>query len=75
MDRLGETPLGLACKLGLVQVAGALLCGGANIDFATPPRHCVPGCTPLMFATAGHHTAVVKLLLERGRGASKSKHS
>jgi hypothetical protein len=37
------TPLCNACMLGNAAVVGALLDGGANIDFATPPRHPQPG--------------------------------
>jgi hypothetical protein len=35
-------------------VAVALLHGGANIDFATPPGHKYAGFTPLMFAAEAY---------------------
>ena len=36
-------PLCRACQLGNAPVAGALLDGGADIDFATPPGSRLPG--------------------------------
>jgi hypothetical protein len=57
VDGHGRTPLCDASVFGLTQVALALLAGGADIDYATPPRHpsfdmCHPygGFTPLMYA-------------------------
>ena len=66
---MGVTPLCVACSVGNVQVALALLDGGAHIDFATPPRHGRPGdpgYTPLIYAANNNHAGVVKLLFERG---------
>jgi hypothetical protein len=65
------TPLCDACHLGLSQVVLALLDGRANIDFVTPPGHCLPGSTPLMYAVAGNHAAVAKMLLKRGADGTK----
>jgi ankyrin repeat protein len=68
------TPLFYACKYGRDQVATALLRGGANIDFASPPRHAEhPGFTPLIFAAVNNHTGVVKLLLKRGADGTKMR--
>ena len=48
-------------------MAVALLDAGANIDFATTPGHeGAGGFTSLMYAAAGNHAGVVKLLLKRG---------
>ena len=66
------TPICVACLLGLAKVAVALLDGGADIDFTTPPRHECPGFTPLMFAAEGNHAGVAKLLLERGADGTKT---
>jgi hypothetical protein len=52
-------------------VAVALLVGGANIDFATPPRHKNPGYTPLIYAAASNHAGIVKMLLKRGADGTK----
>jgi hypothetical protein len=49
----------------------ALLDGGANVDFVTPPRHESAGCTPLMYAVIAQHTGITKLLLERGADGTK----
>jgi ankyrin repeat protein len=72
VDYLGLTPLCVACALGNAQVAGALLDGGANIDFSTPHCHQVPGFTPIMFAVRGNHPGVVKLLRKRGADETKT---
>jgi hypothetical protein len=55
-------------------VAVALLDGGANIDFVSPPRvgfQCA-GMTPLMCAAKGNHAGVTMLLLERGADGTKT---
>jgi len=66
VDDAGNTPLCVACNLGLGKMAVALLDAGADIDFATPRRHNYPGFTPLMFAAMGNRAALVKLLHKRG---------
>jgi len=73
VDGHGRTPLCDASILGLAQVALALLAGGADIDYATPPRHpyagvCHPyaGFTPLMYAAIENRPSVTKLLLKGG---------
>jgi hypothetical protein len=66
------TPLCDACNLGLAKVAVALLVAGADIDFATPPRHDYPGFTPLMYAVTGGQAAIVKLLHKRGADGTKT---
>ena len=71
VDCNGLTPLCLACNLGLDKVVIALLDGGADIDFATPPGHACSGFTPLMYATSGDHGDVVKLLLKHGVDGTK----
>jgi len=56
------------------KVAVALLDGGANIDFVTPPRvgsECA-GLMPLMYAAKGNHAGVTRLLLERGADGTKT---
>lgn len=68
----GMTPLCLACSYGPDQAAVALLNGGANIDFATLSRHDAPGFTPLMYAAMKNHTAIVKMLLNRGADGTKT---
>jgi len=72
VDGHGMTPLCNACELGLPQVALALLAGGANIDFATLPRHRHAGVTPLMFAAFASHAGVAKLLLKRGANGTNT---
>jgi ankyrin repeat protein len=71
VDHQGMTPLHRTCMVGNAQVAVALLDGGANIDCATPPRHHVPGFTPLMTCVIGNRAGVAKMLIERGADGTK----
>ena len=58
-DSRNETPLRLACKLGLTEAATQLLDAGADIEGASKK-------TPLMEAALSSRQAVVELLLKRG---------
>jgi ankyrin repeat protein len=55
-----ETPLEVACKLGLLNVVNALIDEGAKVN---PPAG---DHTPFMSAVEGLHPDVMKLLVERG---------
>ena len=72
VDGDGMTPLCEACSQGLAQVALALLAGGANCEFSTPPRHDCAGFTPLMYAAMGNNPSVAKLLLKQGADGTKT---
>ncbi|CAM9386119.1 unnamed protein product, partial [Ectocarpus sp. 13 AM-2016] len=62
-DSKGRTPLYLACLLGKVAVARALLAAGANVSLRVLKE---PKDAPLDAAATEGHAEVMRLLVERG---------
>jgi ankyrin repeat protein len=58
----GETPMHLVARAGNIEAAKALLKAGARVD----PVESFGGQTPLMWAVARRHPAMVAFLLENG---------
>lgn len=62
LDREGDTPLGYAARAGCLDVVALLVGKGASVD----ARHENFGWTPLLYAAAQRHAAVVRYLLDHG---------
>uniref|UniRef100_A0A7S3B3Z0 Uncharacterized protein n=1 Tax=Haptolina ericina TaxID=156174 RepID=A0A7S3B3Z0_9EUKA len=67
-DKRKATPLGLACSMGVCEIAQSLLKANSEINHSNKV-----GATPLIEAADGGHEQVVQLLLEPGRGALVDK--
>ena len=67
-DKRKATPLGLACSMGVREIAQSLLKANSEINHSNKV-----GATPLIEAADGGHEQVVQLLLEPGRGALVDK--
>lgn len=66
-DRAGDTPLGLATRLGFAEGARRLIRGGARID-----GEGVQGETPLIIAVLGRRLDMVQLLMRNGANPDKA---
>jgi ankyrin repeat protein len=67
----GFTPLGLASFFGHKEVAAFLISSGADVNAQSKNEFAV---MPLHSAAAGHHTAIVELLLDHGAFVNVVQH-
>ena len=67
VDRSGDTPLGLAARLGFSEGARVLIAGGARVDGAN-----ARGETPLIIATQGRRLDMVQMLMRQGANPDKA---
>lgn len=67
VDRSGDTPLGLAARLGFSEGARVLIAGGARVDGAN-----ARGETPLIIATQGGKLDMVQMLMRQGADPDKA---
>lgn len=65
-DKSGDTPLGLAARLGFSEGARALIAGGASVDGAN-----VRGETPLIIAVQSRRLDMVQMLVRQGANVNK----
>ena len=66
-DKSGDTPLGLAARLGFTEGARTLIAGGARVDGANPR-----GETPLILAVQNGKLDMVQLLVRQGANPDKA---
>lgn len=66
-DKTGETPLGLAARIGFSEGARMLIAGGAQVDGANKR-----GETPLIIAVQGRRLDMVQLLMRAGANPEKT---
>ncbi len=66
-DKAGETPLGLAARIGFSEGARTLIAGGAQVDGANKR-----GETPLIIAVQGRRLDMVQLLMRAGANPEKT---
>ena len=66
-DKAGDTPLGLATRLGFTEGARRLIAGGARVDGVG-----ARGETPLIIAVLGRRLDMVQLLMRNGANPDKA---
>lgn len=66
-DKGGDTPLGLAARLGFAEGARALIAGGARVDGPSSR-----GETPLIIAVQARHLDLVQMLMRQGANPDKT---
>ena len=67
VDKTGDTPLGLAARLGYAEGARVLIARGAKIDGANPR-----GETPLIIAVQNKRLDMVRMLVANGANPDKA---